>query len=230
MENDKMVTAAANGPGGVEWRVSDSPVAYEIAVAEMEKRVAAIRAGTAPETVWLLEHPPVITAGTSAKPEDLLDSGRFPVFRSGRGGQYTYHGPGQRVAYIMLDLKKRGPDVRRYVRNLEDWVVRALAQFNVTAAPREDRIGIWIDHGGGRENKIAAIGVRIRQWVSFHGIAINVEPDLSHYRAIRPCGIDPQQYGITSLVELGYPVTMEDLDLALMNTFDTVFGNNATDR
>jgi len=210
--------------GTVEWRIDEAPVNYEAAVAAMERRVAEIRAGQAPEMVWLLEHPPLYTAGTSAREADLLDPNRFPVHRTGRGGQYTYHGPGQRVAYAMLDLSHRGRDVRCYVHDLEEWVIRALARFNVTGERRPGRIGIWVSRGNGREDKIAAIGVRIRRWVSFHGIAINVEPDLGHFAGIVPCGIDPARYGVTSLVDLGLPVAMTDLDVALMETFGEIFG------
>jgi lipoyl(octanoyl) transferase len=201
-------------------------VDYPTAVAEMETRVAAIRNGSARELVWLLEHPALYTAGSSAKPEDLLNAGGLPVYGTGRGGQYTWHGPGQRVAYVMLDLTRRGADVRRHVRNLEDWIIRALAQFNVTGERRAGRVGIWVDRGGGREDKIAAIGVRIRRWVTYHGIAINVEPDLSRYAGIVPCGIADENLGVTSLVDLGLPVTMEDLDNALMATFGKVFGGS----
>jgi lipoyl(octanoyl) transferase len=210
-------------PQGVEWRVDDGLVAYDTAIAGMERRVAAIAGGEAPELVWLLQHPPLYTAGTSARDEDLLAPGRFPVHRTGRGGQLTYHGPGQRVAYVMLDLRRRGADVRRYVCNLEDWIIRALATFNVTGERRDGRVGIWVDRGGGREDKIAAIGVRIRRWVTFHGIAINVEPELEHFSGIVPCGIAGANYGVTSLVDLGLPVTMTDLDVALKETFAEVF-------
>ncbi|HZP99011.1 MAG TPA: lipoyl(octanoyl) transferase LipB [Reyranella sp.] len=204
-----------------EWRISEAPVPYEEALAAMDERVALIRAGQAPELVWLLEHPPLYTAGTSAKPQDLLEPLRFPVHRAGRGGQYTYHGPGQRVAYVMLDLRARRQDVRRFVADLEEWIIRTLARFNVRGERREGRIGVWVARPG-REDKIAALGVRIRHWVSLHGISINVEPDLSHYAGIVPCGIS--QHGVTSLVELGLPVTMTDLDMALSETFDEVFG------
>ena len=212
----------------VEWRVDDAPVPYAHAVAAMEARVEAIRAGEAAELVWLLEHPPLYTAGTSARDEDLLEPGRLPVYRTGRGGEFTYHGPGQRVAYVMIDLTRRGPDLRRYVRDLEEWIIRALARFAVTGERREGRVGIWVDrgaHGGppGREDKIAAIGVRVRRWVSFHGIALNVEPDLEHFSGIVPCGIS--QHGVTSLVDLGLPVTMADADLALRAAWDEVFGS-----
>jgi lipoyl(octanoyl) transferase len=208
----------------IEWRISDTPVGYPEAVADMEARVAAIRAGEKPETVWLLEHPPLYTAGTSADDSDLLDPERFPVHRTGRGGQSTYHGPGQRVAYVMLDLKRRGGDVRAYVRDLEQWVIETLASFNVTGERREGRVGIWVDRGRGREDKIAAIGVRVRRWVSYHGVAINLEPDLSHFEGIVPCGISGQNYGVTSLVDLGIPATMAELDGALRTGFRTVFG------
>lgn len=207
----------------IEWKISDGLVDYEEAMAFMEQRVADIRAGTARECVWLLEHPPLYTAGTSARREDLLQPDRFPVYDVGRGGQYTYHGPGQRIAYVMLDLKRRNPDVRWYVNALEDWVIRALQEFNVTGEKREGRVGIWVPRGGEREDKIAAIGVRLRKWVTFHGIAINVEPDLSHFGGIVPCGIGDEALGVTSLVDLGLPVTMEDLDVALMRTFDEAF-------
>ena len=209
-----------------EWRISDGPVPYDEALATMETRVADIRAGRAGELVWLLEHPPLYTAGTSSKPQDLLQPLRLPVHAAGRGGQYTYHGPGQRVAYTMLDLRQRRQDVRRFVGDLEDWVIRTLARFNVRGERREGRVGVWVvREGGQREDKIAAIGVRIRHWVSFHGISINVEPDLSHYAGIVPCGI--AEHGVTSLVDLGLPVTLADLDTALAETFDEVFGEPA---
>ena len=211
-----------------EWRISDTPVPYPDALSAMEERVANIRNGGAGELIWLLEHPALYTAGTSAKDGDLLDSARFPVYRAGRGGQYTYHGPGQRIAYTMLDLRKRGPDVRCFVHNLEEWVIRALASFNVKGERREGRVGIWVDRGGGREDKIAAIGVRIRRWVTFHGISINVEPDLEHFSGIVPCGIDEDGLGVTSLVDLGLPVTMADLDVALRESFETVFSTVAS--
>jgi len=208
----------------VDWRISDAPVGYAEAVSEMERIVAAIRADEMPETVWLLEHPPLYTAGTSAKDSDLLDPGRFPVHRTGRGGQFTYHGPGQRVAYVMLDLKRRGGDVRAFVRDLEQWIIETLASFNITGERREGRVGIWVDRGGGQEDKIAAIGVRVRRWVSYHGIAINLEPDLSHFAGIVPCGIAEQNYGVTSLVDLGIPATTAELDGALRAAFRKVFG------
>lgn len=194
----------------------------------MEDRVGKIRENTAEELVWLLEHPSLYTAGTSAKEQDLLAPDRFPVYRAGRGGQYTYHGPGQRIAYTMLDLRKRGPDVRCFVHNLEAWVIQALASFNVKGERREGRVGIWVDRGGGREDKIAAVGVRIRRWITFHGISINVEPDLEHFSGIVPCGIGAQNLGVTSLVDLGLPVTMTDLDVALRESFDNVFGPEAS--
>ena len=208
-------------PELIEWRTASEPVDYETAVAFMEDRVEGIRTHQAPETVWLLEHPPLYTAGTSATPDDLLEPGRFPVYRTGRGGQYTYHGPGQRVGYVMLDLNKRGRDVRAYVHNLEEWIIATLAKFDVKGERRDDRVGIWIDQGGGVEHKIAAIGVRIRRWITFHGIAINVNPDLSHFTGIVPCGIEA--HGVTSLHALGIPVTMEEVDAALRGAFDEAF-------
>jgi lipoyl(octanoyl) transferase len=211
---------------GLEWRISPGPVPYPEAVALMEARVADIAAGQASELVWLLEHPPLYTSGTSGKEGDLLDP-RFPMYQTGRGGQLTYHGPGQRVAYVMLDLKRRRPDVRAYVAGLEEWIIRTLLAFNVRGERREDRVGVWVkrpDKGSGHEDKIAAIGVRVRRWVSFHGIAINVEPDLSHFSAIVPCGVADARYGVTSLVDLGLPVTMEDFDVALRQAFEDVFG------
>jgi lipoyl(octanoyl) transferase len=213
--------------GAVEWRISDAAVPYLEAVAAMEVRVADIAAQKAPELIWLLEHPPLYTSGTSGRPADLLDP-RFPMFATGRGGQLTYHGPGQRVAYVMLDLKRRRPDVRAYVAGLEEWIIRTLAAFNVRGERREDRVGVWVDRpdkGAGYEDKIAAIGVRLRRWVSFHGIAINVEPDLTHFEAIVPCGVADPRYGVTSLVDLGRPVTMADVDLALRQAFEQVFGS-----
>ena len=198
----------------------------------MEARASAIAAGEAAELVWLLEHPPLYTCGTSGKSSDLLES-RFPMFATGRGGQITYHGPGQRVAYAMLDLKRRRPDVRAYVAGLEQWIIETLAHFNVRGERREDRVGVWVarpDKGPGCEDKIAAIGVRLRRWVSLHGIAINVEPDLSHFSAIIPCGITDPRYGVTSLVDLGLPVTMDDVDIALRAAFGRVFGPSITVR
>lgn len=215
-----------------EWRISEGPVPYDEALATMEARVADIRAGRAPELLWLLEHPPLYTAGTSAQAADLLQPQRFPVHVAGRGGQYTYHGPGQRVVYVLLDLRSRRQDVRRYVSDLEEWTIRSLARFNVVAERRPGRVGVWVVRpdkpplldGTPREDKIAAIGVRIRHWVSFHGLSINVEPDLSHYAGIVPCGIEG--HGVTSLVDLGLPVTMADLDAALAETFVEVFGDS----
>jgi len=207
----------------IEWRVSDTPVAYEVAVAEMEARVAAIRAGTAPELVWLLEHPPLYTAGTSARESDLLEPGLLPVHRTGRGGQYTYHGPGQRVAYVLLDLKRRGSDIRCFVSALEDWMIETLARFNLRGERRAGRVGIWIDEGHGRESKIAAIGVRVRQWVTYHGVALNVDPDLSHYRGIVACGI--RGHGVTSLTAQGITVSMAEVDAALKASFERSLGS-----
>jgi lipoyl(octanoyl) transferase len=210
----------------VEWRISDGLVAYPEAVQAMETRVAAIRAGTAPELVWLLEHPPLYTAGTSAQPDDLLRPQRFPVYASGRGGQYTYHGPGQRVAYVMLDLKRREADLRRYVQDLEEWVIRTLARFNVRGERRDGRIGIWVARSGGREDKIAAIGVRVRHWVTFHGVAVNLDPDLEHFSGIVPCGIDSgpdSRFGVTSLHDLGIVIPMPEFDSALKESFGDVF-------
>ena len=209
-----------------EWRREPGLLPYETAVAAMEERVALIHAGTARELVWLIEHPPLYTAGTSARAGDLLDAMGFPVYPSGRGGQFTYHGPGQRVAYVMLDLKARGADLRAYVANLEDWVIRSLARLGVTAERRPGRIGLWVTRARGplgpQEDKIAAIGVRVRRWVSYHGIAINVSPELSHYAGIVPCGI--RDHGVTSLAALGIKATMAELDEALMASFGEVFG------
>jgi lipoyl(octanoyl) transferase len=225
-DNLDLTIARTADSAGVEWRIAEAAVAYPDAVALMEARAAAIAAGTASELVWLVEHPPLYTAGTSARTADLLDQ-RFPVFQSGRGGQFTYHGPGQRVAYAMLDLKRRRPDVRAYVAALEEWIIRTLDAFNVRGVRREDRVGVWVarpDKGAGYEDKIAAIGVRLKRWVSLHGIAINVEPDLSHFSGIVPCGVADPRYGVTSLVDLGLPVTMADLDVALKRAFEEVFG------
>lgn len=215
---------AAGGPA-VEWLISDQAIPYPEAIALMEARVADIAAGRARELVWLLEHPPLYTSGTSGNASDLLDP-RFPIFQSGRGGQITYHGPGQRVAYAMLDLKRRRPDVRAYVASLEEWIIRTLAAFNVRGERREDRVGVWVarpDKGNGFEDKIAAIGVRLRRWVSFHGIAINVEPNLEHFQAIVPCGVTDPRYGITSLADLGLTATSADVDIALRQAFEDVF-------
>jgi len=217
---------APAGAAPVEWLVSDERVAYAAALAAMDARVAAIAAGRAPERVWLLEHPPLYTAGTSADRADLIDA-RFPVFDAGRGGQLTYHGPGQRVAYAMLDLKRRGPDVRRFVATLEEWLIRTLAAFNVRGERREDRIGVWVrrpDKGPGHEDKIAAIGIRVRHWVTLHGVALNVEPDLTHFSGIVPCGVHEQRYGVTSLAELGQVVSMAEVDMAMRAAFEALFG------
>ena len=213
----------------VEWKISNGLVAYEDAVALMEARAADIAGGTAEEMIWLLEHPPLYTAGTSADPRDLTDPDRFPVHTSKRGGQYTYHGPGQRVAYVMLDVAKRGRDVRAFVQQLEAWVIATLAEFNVVGEIRCGRVGVWVQrpdkpvqaNDAVAEDKIAAIGIRLRKWVSFHGISINVEPDLEHFTGIVPCGIS--DHGVTSLVDLGLPVSMDDLDVALQRNFKRTF-------
>ncbi len=214
------------GLPGAEWRVSDAPVPYETALAVMDERVADIVADKARELVWLLEHPSLYTAGTSAKPEELIDA-RFPVHQVGRGGQFTYHGPGQRVVYVMLDLNRRKPDVRAFVATLEEWIIRTLAAFNVRGERRDDRIGVWVrrpEKGEGFEEKIAAIGIRVRHWVSLHGIAINVEPDLSHFSGIVPCGVSEQRYGVTSLADLGLPITLPEVDMVLRREFEALFG------
>jgi lipoyl(octanoyl) transferase len=218
------LTAPAGTP--VEWRLSEGLVPYETALAVMDRRVAAITAGTAPELIWLLEHPPLYTSGTSARPQELL-AARFPVYQAGRGGQFTYHGPGQRVAYAMLDLKRRAPDVRRYVATLEEWIIRTLAAFDIAGERREDRIGVWVrrpDKGARHEDKIAALGIRVRRWVSLHGIALNVEPDLTHFSGIVPCGVSEPRYGVTSLLDLGIPVSMAEVDMALRREFEQLFG------
>ena len=216
----------------IEWRISDRNVEYPEALAFMEGRVADIRAGTAPETVWLLEHPPLYTAGTSARETDLLAPMQFPVFQAGRGGQYTYHGPGQRVGYVMLDVQARGGDLHDFVWRLEEWLIRTLAQFAVRGERRCGRVGVWVDMAPfgqpGVENKIAAIGVRIRRGVSFHGVSLNVEPDLTHFGGIVPCGI--REHGVTSLAALGHIVTMPEVDMAMRAAFDAVFGDNAVAR
>lgn len=217
----------------VEWTHIPGLAPYEQTLAAMEARVEAIHRGEAPEAIWLLEHPPLYTAGTSAKPADLVAPDRFPVFPVGRGGQYTYHGPGQRVVYVMLDVAKRGRDVRCFVRDLEHWVIATLAEFNVTGHIRQGRVGVWVERpekgpnadGSVREDKIAALGIKLRRWVSFHGISINVEPNLEHFSGIVPCGI--REHGVTSLVDLGLPVTMADLDSALMASFDRVMADRA---
>jgi lipoyl(octanoyl) transferase len=213
----------------VEWKISDGLTDYDTALATMEARADAIAKGEADELIWLVEHPPLYTAGTSAKIEDLVQPDRFPVYDTRRGGQYTYHGPGQRVAYAMLDLNKRGRDVRKFVHDMETWVIAALAEFNVKGEIREGRVGVWVERddkpltvtGKKAEDKVAAIGLRIRKWVSFHGLSINVEPDLSHFDGIVPCGIT--EYGVTSMVDLGLPITMDDVDIALRRAFDDVF-------
>lgn len=214
----------------VEWRISDALVPYDTALAAMDERVAAIAAGQAPELVWLLEHPPLYTAGTSAKPEELIEA-RFPVHKVGRGGQFTYHGPGQRVAYAMLDLNRRKPDVRAFVATLEEWIIRTLSRFNVRGERRDDRIGVWVrrpDKGDGREDKIAALGIRVKRWVSLHGIALNVEPELANFSGIVPCGVSEPRYGVTSLADLGLPVSLSDVDIALRAEFEELFGPTAS--
>ena len=230
---DRVLNPATNAPifgraDGIPagWAVSKAPVAYPDAVAAMEARAAAIAEGRAGELVWLLEHPPLYTAGVSARPGDLLEPDRFPVFESGRGGQFTYHGPGQRVAYVMLDLTHRRRDVRAFVAALEAWVIGALGRFNVTGEVRPGRVGVWVERRAPglppREEKIAAIGVKLRRWVSFHGISLNVEPDLAHFSGIVPCGVT--DHGVTSLVDLGLPVTLDEADAALRASFGEVFG------
>jgi lipoyl(octanoyl) transferase len=234
-ERNELTFGLAAPPGAppVEWRIADAPVPYDVAVAGMEARAAAIAGGHAAEMVWLLEHPPLYTAGTSAGGGDVLDP-RFPVFATGRGGQTTYHGPGQRIAYVMLDLKRREPDVRRFVASLEEWIIRTLAAFNVRGERREDRIGVWVKRpgkdrnlGDGHEDKIAALGIRVQRWVTLHGIAINIDPDLTHFAGIVPCGVSDQRYGVTSLADLGLTATMDDADLALRREFETLFGATA---
>jgi len=210
-------------PELIDWKIEPGLTGYAPAVTEMESRVEAIRRGLAPERVWLLEHPPLYTAGTSAKAGDLIDS-RFPVFQAGRGGQYTYHGPGQRVAYVMLDLRRRRPDVRRYVDDLEEWLILTLARFGIKGERRSGRVGIWVVHGDGTEDKIAAIGVRLRHWISYHGVSLNVDPDLGHFSGIVPCGIRDQNFGVTSLAALGIPANMASVDEALRQAFEEVFG------
>jgi len=222
------LTPFSQAPGGapVEWLISETEVPYPEALAAMEARAADIAAHRAGELVWLLEHPPLYTSGTSGKAGDLLEP-RFPMFATGRGGQLTYHGPGQRVAYVMLDLKQRRPDVRAYVAALEEWIIRTLSAFNVRGERREDRVGVWVrrpDKGEGYEDKIAAIGVRLKRWVSLHGISINVEPELSHFEAIVPCGVADPRYGVTSLADLGHLASMADVDIALRQAFGQVFG------
>jgi lipoyl(octanoyl) transferase len=216
---------ALEGTRPVEWVIAEGPTGYDEAVAFMEARADAIAKGQAPEMVWLVEHPALYTAGTSAQESDLVEPDRFPVHRSGRGGQYTYHGPGQRVAYVMLDLSRRQQDLRRYVAALEAWLIATLAEFNIRGERRDDRVGVWVrrpEKGNGVEDKIAAIGIRVRRWVSFHGISLNVEPDLGHFSGIVPCGV--RQHGVTSLVDLGIPVTMPEVDAVLRQTFEAIFG------
>jgi lipoyl(octanoyl) transferase len=214
----------------VEWRRAENLVPYEEALEAMGARAAAIADGAAPELAWLLEHPPLYTAGTSATPGDLIDA-RFPVYTTGRGGQFTYHGPGQRIAYVMLDLKPRGPDVRRFVATLEEWIIRTLAAFGVDGGRRDERIGVWVrrpDKGPGHEDKIAAIGIRVQRWVTLHGIAINVTPELAHFSGIVPCGVSDTRYGVTSLADLGIHATMAEVDAALRREFEILFGPTTT--
>jgi len=216
------------GSEAVEWVIRDDLVGYAEAVTEMETQVAQIANGNAPERVWLVEHPPIYTAGTSADSADLIDPDRFPVLATGRGGQYTYHGPGQRVAYVMLDLKRRAPDLRRYVAALEAWIINTLSNYQIKGERRDDRVGVWVrrpDKGEDVEDKIAAIGIRVRKWVSYHGISINVEPDLEHFSGIVPCGVS--DHGVTSLVDLGIPVSMPELDSVLRGSFENIFGPTA---
>ena len=219
---------APDGAEPVEWRIGGGLTGYADAVATMQARAEAIAAGEAPELAWLVEHPPLYTAGTSARTADVLDA-RFPVFDSGRGGQMTYHGPGQRVAYLMLDLKRRGPDVRRYVTTLEEWLIRTLAAFNISGERREDRVGVWVrrpDKGVGFEDKIAAIGIRVTRWVTLHGVALNVDPDLTHFAGIVPCGVSEQRYGVTSFADLGHLVSMPEVDSVMRREFETLFGKS----
>jgi lipoyl(octanoyl) transferase len=223
---EKPLTAKA-GLAPVEWRVSEALVPFPDSLAQMEQRVEAIIAGSAPELVWLLEHPPLFTSGTGTRADDLAGTGRFPLFETGRGGRLTYHGPGQRIAYAMLDLRERGQDLRRYVAGLEDWIIRTLAQFGVAGERREDRVGVWVrraEKGADREDKIAAIGIRVKRWVSLHGISLNVDCDLTHYAGIVPCGVNEARYGVTSLVDLGIPATLPDTDIALRREFERLFG------
>ena len=210
----------------VEWLIADGLIPYPQALQFMEQRVADIIDGRAQELVWLVEHPSIYTAGTSTNTGDLKST-QFPVFETGRGGQYTYHGPGQRIAYVMLDLRQRGPDLRAFIASMEAWIIATLSEFNITGERREDRVGVWVkrpDKGLDYEDKIAAIGIRVRQWVTFHGLSINLEPDLGHFGGIVPCGVADPRYGVTSLVDLGLPVMMSDLDLALRKNFIPLFG------
>jgi lipoyl(octanoyl) transferase len=215
-------------PSRIEWRMSREPVDYVLAVEEMERRVAAIRSGRVPELVWLLMHPALYTAGTSARDDELLEPGRLPVYRSGRGGRYTYHGPGQRIAYVMLDLRRRGQDVRCFVRQLEEWIIGVLGYFGICGERRDGRVGIWVARDDGREDKIAAIGVRVRHWVTYHGVALNIDPELDHYRGIVPCGI--AEHGVTSLAELGVNAKVEEVDMAFRIAFDTIFADPLSSR
>ena len=224
--HEHAVLPASTDGRPVDWKVSDKLVPYSDALAFMDARVIEIAEARAAEAVWLLEHPPLYTGGTSAHDDELLDR-RFPLHRVGRGGQFTYHGPGQRVVYVMLDLRRRGPDVRRFVATLEEWIIRTLAEFNVRGERRDDRIGVWVrrpDKGPGCEDKIAAIGVRIKRWVTLHGLALNVDPDLSHFSGIVPCGVSDPRYGVTSLVDLGHAVSMPEVDMALRREFEDLFG------
>ena len=228
-ENLMPMLARGRAQDAVEWLVADAPVPYQNALAVMDARAAAVAAGTACELLWLLEHPPLYTAGTSARPGDLIVE-RFPVHVAGRGGQFTYHGPGQRIAYVMLDLKRRNPDIRCFVSTLEEWIIRSLAAFNIAGERRDDRIGVWVrrpDKGAEHEDKIAALGIRVKRWVSLHGIALNVDCDLSHFAGIVPCGIADPRYGVTSLLDLGLPVTMAEVDKVLRREFEPLFGPTA---
>jgi lipoyl(octanoyl) transferase len=236
MATARVLEAPLAPPAGlapVEWRTSTPLVFYPDALAEMDARVAAIIAGEAPELVWLLEHPPLYTSGTGAHAEDLAGTSRFPLYQTGRGGRLTYHGPGQRVAYAMLDLRGRGQDVRRYVAALEEWIILTLAEFGVVGERREDRVGVWVrrpDKGEGCEDKIAAIGVRVKKWVTLHGISLNVAPDLSHYDGVLACGVSERTFGITSLAALGKTADMREVDAALRRSFEKVFGQSARPR
>jgi lipoyl(octanoyl) transferase len=226
LRDDLRLLSLAQELAPVEWRVSDGLTGYEDALSTMQARVDAISEGRAPELVWLLEHPPLYTAGTSAHAADVIEQ-RFPVFQTGRGGQMTYHGPGQRVAYAMLDLKRRTPDVRRYVATLEEWLIRTLATFDVRGDRREDRVGVWVrrpEKGSGHEDKIAAIGIRVSRWVTLHGVALNVEPELSHFGGIVPCGVTEQRFGVTSLADLGHIVSLPDVDAVMRREFELLFG------
>ena len=223
-----LVLGLKSGPESspAEWRRSEGLISYDAAVAAMDERAAAILAGREPELVWLLEHPPLYTSGTSARPEELIEA-RFPVHATGRGGQFTYHGPGQRVVYLMLDLNRRAPDVRRYVATLEEWIIRTLACYGVQGERREDRVGVWVprpDKGDDSEDKIAAIGIRLKRWISLHGIALNVVPDLTHYSGILACGVSDARYGVTSLRDLGVNASMAEVDAALRREFEPLFG------